>query len=183
MGGEYTKGKVDDEGSNEDDDVVGMDDFKIMLSFKAISMRAVADCKVRSVDDGTCKNISVVDKDIPICQRLERTWKFSPGLLSVDLENLPSSVLKTALDFAMEPLLSILSAVDDEDVTVDEADESLSRWSVVVESIENGTVDSGSVEGNSSWMKDGLRSVSVRLVSAARGTNEPLFQAEISGEE
>ena len=83
----------------------------------------------------------------------------------------------------MEPLLSILSVVDDEDVTVDEADESLSRWSMVVESIENGTVDSGSVEGNSSWMKDGLRSVSVRLVSAALGTNEPLFQAEISGEE
>ena len=70
LGGEYTKGKVDDEGgcniSNEDDDVVGMDDFKIMLSFKAISMRAVADCKVRSVDDGTCKNISVVDEDIPL---------------------------------------------------------------------------------------------------------------------
>ena len=83
----------------------------------------------------------------------------------------------------MEPLMSILSVVDDEDVTVDEADESLSRWSVVVESIENGTVDNGSVEGNSSWMKDGLRSVSVRLVSAALGTNEPLFQAEISGEE
>ena len=46
--------------------------------------------------------------------------------------------------------MSILSVVDDEDVTVDEADESLSRWSVVVESIENGTVDNGSVEGNSS---------------------------------
>lgn len=50
----------------------------------------------------------------------------------------------------MEPLLSILSVVDDEDVTVNEADESLSRRSVVVESIENETVDSGSVEGNSS---------------------------------
>lgn len=116
-------------------------------------MRAVADCEVRSVDDGTCKNISVIDEDIPICQRLvvdERTWKFSPGLLSVDVEKLPRSVLKTALDFAMEPLLSILSVVDDEDVTVDEADESLSRRSVVVESIENETVDSGSVEGNCS---------------------------------
>lgn len=116
-------------------------------------MRAVADCKVRSVDDGAFKNISVVDEDILICQRLvvdALTWKFSPGLISVDVAELPRRVLKTAIDFAMEPLLTISSVVDDGDVTVDEADESLSRRSVVVESTENETIDGCSVEGNSS---------------------------------
>ena len=149
-------------------------------------MRAVEDCKVRSVDDGAFKNISVVDEDIPICQRLvvdALTWKFSPGLISVDVAELPRRVLKTAIDFAMEPLLTISSVVDDGDVTVDEADESLSRRSVVVESTENETIDGCSVEGNSSWMKDGLRSVSVTVVSAVLGTSEPLFQAEIPSEE
>ena len=146
--GEDTKGKVD-----EDDDVVDIRDFKIMLPFNDILIRAVADCKVRSADDGTCKTIFVVDEVFLICQRLvvgNRTWKFSPGLISIDVAKLPRVVLKTALDFAMESLLSILSAVDDEDVAVDEADESLSRRSVLVESTEIETFDGFSVGGNSS---------------------------------
>ena len=78
-----------------------------------------------------------------------RTWKLSPGLISEDIAELLRGVLKTALDFAMEPLLSTLSVVDAEAATVEEADENLSGGSVVVDSTENETIDACSVEGNS----------------------------------
>jgi len=68
----------------------------------------------------------------------------------VDVAESPTGVLKTALDLAMEPLMSTLSVVDDEDVTVDEADKTLSGRSLVVESTENETIDGCSVEDNSS---------------------------------
>ena len=72
-----------------------------------------------------------------------RAWKLSPGLISEDIAELLRGVLKTALDFAMEPLLSTLSVVDAEAATVEEADENL------VASTENETIDACSVEGNS----------------------------------
>jgi len=68
----------------------------------------------------------------------------------VDVAESPRGDLKTALDFAMEPLLSTLSVIDNEGATIDEADESLSGRPVVVDTTENETIDSCSVEGNSS---------------------------------
>lgn len=105
----------------------------------------------------------------------EWIWKFFFGLLLVDVEKLFRSVLKIVFDFVMEFLLLILFVVDDEDVIVDEVDESLLRWLVVVESIENEIVDSGFVEGNSFWKKDGLCFVLIRVVCVVLGINELLF--------
>lgn len=105
----------------------------------------------------------------------EWIWKFFFGLLLVDVEKLFRSVLKIVFDFVMEFLLLILFVVDDEDVIVDEVDESLLRWLVVVESIENEIVDSGFVEGNCFWKKDGLCFVLIRVVCVVLGINELLF--------
>ena len=83
----------------------------------------------------------------------------------------------------MKPSLSTFSLVVDEDLTVAEADKSLSVRSVVGESVEDETTEGCSVEDNSAWMKDGLRSFPVRVVPAVLETNEPLFHAEIPSEE
>ena len=70
-------------------------------------------------------------------------------MISVDVAELLRGVFKTALDFAMKLLLSTLSVVNAEDLTVDEADKSFLDRSVVGESMENEAIEGGFVEGNS----------------------------------
>ena len=135
-------------GDVEVDNNVEVDDFNIFLSFDASLIRAVTDCKVRSIDDGTCKNISAVEEDIPICQRLAvdgGAWKFSLGLISVDIAELTRGVS----NFAMKLLLPTLSVVDDENLTLGEEDRSFSGRSVVGETTENDAIEGCSVECNS----------------------------------
>ena len=135
-------------GDVEVDNNVEVDDFSIFLSFDASLIRAVTDGKVRSIDDGTCKNISAVDEDIPICQRLAvdvGAWKFSLRLISVDIAELTRGVF----NFAIKLLLPTLSVVDDENLTLGEEDRSFSGRSVVGETTENDAFEGSSVEGNS----------------------------------